>query len=86
MNGRSLVVSVAIVSVLLSLIICVPGHTQEKVITLKYSNTFPAANKISTIPDTWCKEVEKRTNGRVKVTHFAGSDVDASGTDVRQRR
>jgi TRAP-type transport system periplasmic protein len=75
MKGRLLVVSVAIITFLLPLFICVPAYTQEKVITLKYSNTFPAANKISAIPETWCKEVEKRTNGRVKVTHFAGATL-----------
>jgi TRAP-type transport system periplasmic protein len=75
MKGRLFMVPVAIGAFLLPLFLCLPTHAQEKVITLKYSNTFPAANKISAIPETWCKEVEKRTNGRVKATHFAGATL-----------
>jgi TRAP-type C4-dicarboxylate transport system substrate-binding protein len=75
MKGRLLLASIVIALFLLPLYVCPSGYAQEKVITLKYSNTFPAANKISAIPDTWCKEVEKRTNGRVKVTHFPGATL-----------
>jgi TRAP-type C4-dicarboxylate transport system substrate-binding protein len=75
MKGRLFIASVVIALFLLPLCVCPSGYAQEKGITLKYSNTFPAANKISAIPETWCKEVEKRTNGRVKVTHFPGATL-----------
>ena len=42
-------------------------------VTLTYSNFFPPANKVSVMSEQWCKEVEKRTNGRVKVNYFPGS-------------
>jgi TRAP-type transport system periplasmic protein len=48
---------------------------QEKVTTLKYSNFFPAGNRVSTLCDDWCKEVEKKTGGRVKVTYFPGGTL-----------
>lgn len=48
------------------------GHAREKVTTLKYSNFFPPTNSVSVLADQWCKEVEKRTNGRVKVDYFPG--------------
>jgi TRAP-type transport system periplasmic protein len=48
---------------------------QEKVVTLKYSNFFPAGNRFSTLCEEWCKEVEKRTGGKVKVTYFAGGTL-----------
>jgi len=48
------------------------GHAQAETITLKYSNFFPPTNQISKLADQWCKEVEKRTNGRVKVDYFPG--------------
>ncbi len=49
---------------------CLPIYAQEKAITLNLSNFFPPDNKISIAMDQWCKEVEKRTNGRIKVTQF----------------
>ncbi len=51
------------------------GNAQEKTITLNLSNFFPPENKISVVMDQWCKEVEKRTNGRVKITQFAGGTL-----------
>lgn len=54
---------------------CPPIHAQEKPITLNLSNFFPPDNKISVVMDQWCKEVEKRTNGRVKITQFTGGTL-----------
>ncbi len=51
------------------------SYAQEKVITLKYSNFFPAPHANSIIADQWCKEVEKRTNGRVKVNYYPGGTL-----------
>lgn len=42
------------------------AQAQEKVIRLKYANFFPPVHKQSVIADQWCKELEKRTNGRVR--------------------
>jgi TRAP-type C4-dicarboxylate transport system substrate-binding protein len=50
-------------------------HAQEKVIKLKYSNFFPPSHKNSILSEQWGKEIEKRTNGRVKVTYFAGNTL-----------
>ncbi len=75
MKVRLSVVCMVIALLLLPLYLCSSSQAQEKVVTLKYSNTFPASNRISVIPDTWCKEVEKRTNGRVKATHFPGATL-----------
>lgn len=50
-------------------------QAQDKVIVLKYSNFFPAPHANSIIADQWCKEVEKRTNGRVKITYFPGATL-----------
>jgi TRAP-type C4-dicarboxylate transport system substrate-binding protein len=49
-----------------------PVHAQ---LSLKLANFFPPDQKISVAMDQWCKEVEKRTNGRVKVTLFAGGTL-----------
>ena len=52
-----------------------PVDAQEKVVTLKLANFFPPDNKIAVAMDQWCKEVEKRTNGTVKITQFAGGTL-----------
>ena len=61
----------------LTLMIALPSLTQadEKVIKLKYSNFFPPSHKNSILSEQWGKEIEKRTNGRVKVTYFPGSTL-----------
>jgi TRAP-type C4-dicarboxylate transport system substrate-binding protein len=51
-----------------------PSPVQAQV-SLKLANFFPPDQKISVAMDQWCKEVEKRTNGRVKVTQFAGGTL-----------
>jgi TRAP-type transport system periplasmic protein len=52
-----------------------PLHAQEKVIKLRYSNLYPPVHPISKLSEEWCKEVEKRTNGRVKVSYFPGNTL-----------
>ena len=44
-------------------------------ITLRYSNFFPAPHKNSVLAEEWCKEIEKRTNGKVKFNYFPGATL-----------
>jgi TRAP-type transport system periplasmic protein len=53
------------------------SFAQEKTVTLRYSNMFPPTDPLSLIGDQWCKEVEKRTNGRVKVRYFPGNTLNS---------
>jgi TRAP-type C4-dicarboxylate transport system substrate-binding protein len=63
------------------LMICVlvflasPVNAQQKTITLNYSNFMPPTHKISLAAEEWCKEIEKRTNGGVKITMFHGGTL-----------
>jgi len=58
------------------LIPCIPGDASaQKVIALNYSNFFPAPHKHSIVAEQWCKEIEKRTNGRVKISYFPGGTL-----------
>jgi TRAP-type C4-dicarboxylate transport system substrate-binding protein len=50
-------------------------QAQEKVIKLKYSDIFAPSHKNGILAKQWCQEVEKRTNGRVKITHFPGGTL-----------
>ena len=53
-----------------------PGFSAaQKVITMNYSNFFPALHKHSILAEQWCKEIEKRTNGRVKISYFPGGTL-----------
>ncbi len=47
----------------------------EDTYQLTYSNFFPPTHIQSKLADAWCKEVEKRTNGRVKVQYFPGQTL-----------
>ena len=51
------------------------SFAQDKVVTLKFSNFWPAPHKNSVTADEWAKEVEKRTNGKVKVTVYHGATL-----------
>lgn len=43
-----------------------------KVIELNYANFFPPVHIQSKLAEGWIKEIEKRTNGQVKITYFPG--------------
>lgn len=47
----------------------------QKVIRLKVANYFPPPANQSKLMDAFCKELEMRTNGRVKVDFFAGGSL-----------
>ncbi len=44
-------------------------------IRLTYSNFFPPTHIQSKLADAWCKEVERRTDGRVVVEHYPGQTL-----------
>jgi TRAP-type transport system periplasmic protein len=48
---------------------------QAKPIELSYSHQFPAPHKTSVLAAEWAKEIEKRTNGRVKITVYPGNTL-----------
>lgn len=51
------------------------ASSAQKVITLNYTNFFPAPHKNSLLAEQWCREVEKRTNGTIKITYFPGGTL-----------
>jgi TRAP-type C4-dicarboxylate transport system substrate-binding protein len=48
---------------------------QAKPVDLFYSNVYPAPHKLCVSAVEWGKEIEKRTNGRVKVTMYPGGTL-----------
>ncbi len=74
-KGKGAVLIVAGIMIAAFLFTSLPAMAQEKVIKLRYTNLFPPVHPISKLSEEWCKEVEKRTNGRVKITYFAGGTL-----------
>ena len=52
-----------------------PVTAEAASIKLTYSNFFPPGHIQSKLAETWCKEVEKRTNGQVVVEYFPGQTL-----------
>lgn len=57
------------------LALCVLTPVQAEEIKLTYSSFFPATHVQSQLAEAWCKEVEKRTNGKVKVEYYPGQTL-----------
>ena len=53
-----------------------PGApVQAAAVKLTYSNFFPPTHIQSKLAEQWCREVEKRTNGAVKIDYYAGQTL-----------
>ncbi len=50
---------------------------QQKVITLRYAHPMPAGDPSTVLSDEWGKEVEKRTNGRIKILFYPGATLSS---------
>jgi TRAP-type C4-dicarboxylate transport system substrate-binding protein len=50
-------------------------YAADKVVTLKVANWFPITHKQTPLLESWCKEVEKRTNGKVKANYYPGGTL-----------
>ena len=72
---RNMSVSAAYAIALFSCAVAAPAFAAEPVVSLKYSNFLPPLHAHSVLIDQWCKELEKRTDGRVKVRQFAGNTL-----------
>ncbi|MCP4114851.1 MAG: TRAP transporter substrate-binding protein [Desulfobacteraceae bacterium] len=73
-------VSTSIVSLILGafFLATVPvlsGTASAKGVNMTYSNFFPPSHVQSKLAESWCKEVEKRTNGEVRISYFAGNTL-----------
>jgi len=52
-----------------------PAAADAEEFKLTYSNFFPPTHVQSQLAEDWCKEVESRTNGRVKVDYYPGQTL-----------
>ncbi len=74
MSGKlrfCLVVVVGFVGAFLS----TTSGAQEKVTKLRFASWFPANSAYVALHEEWCRDVEKRTGGRVKITVYPGQTL-----------
>lgn len=58
-----------------AMFLLMPATAGAGTTTLTYSNFFPPTHIQSQLAEGWCREVEKRTEGRVKINYFAGQTL-----------
>ncbi len=73
MKKLMVVTLVLMFGVLLGTVMVPSAPAQE--IKLKYTNWFPPVHAMNAKAEEWCKEIEKRTNGKVKITYFPGGTL-----------
>ena len=66
---------VAVLCVGLMITVLPSGKAHAKEIRLKAANFFPPPSNQSKILEEFCRDLEKRTGGRVKVDYFAGGSL-----------
>lgn len=69
---RKAVLFLMVLSLGVAIMGAAPVQTQAATIQLTYSNFFPPTHFNAILGDSWAKEIEKRTNGKVKFTLFPG--------------
>jgi len=62
-------------SISLVLFTALPVVAQAGPVKLTYSNFFPPSHVQSKLAEAWCKEVERRTDGKVTVDYFPGGTL-----------
>ena len=53
----------------------IPAGPARAGITLTYSNFFPPSHAQSKLAEAWCREIEKRTGGKVTIQYFPGQTL-----------
>jgi TRAP-type C4-dicarboxylate transport system substrate-binding protein len=71
---RLKIAGLGIVFILMTVLGPAPALSADT-IKLTYSNFFPPAHVQSKLAEAWCKEVEKRTDGKVVVEYYPGQTL-----------
>jgi len=74
-RGLTIFIGLTAVVLAFTLIVGTPVTSSAAAIQLTYSNFFPPSHIQSKLAAAWCKEVEKRTNGKVKVVYYPGQTL-----------
>lgn len=79
MKKLFIIVALAVVFILQGFACPPKNNAEEAAISLNFSDMFPPDNRIGIYMNEWCKEVGKRTNGKVKITLFSGGTLTPPG-------
>jgi TRAP-type C4-dicarboxylate transport system substrate-binding protein len=78
MNKKSLLITLPL-ALIISVAFILPGHhlpaSSAKAINLKVANFFPPPAFQSKVLEEFCRDLEKRTGGAVKVDYYAGGSL-----------
>jgi TRAP-type transport system periplasmic protein len=72
---KKILYSGTLVAGLWSLLTFAQGSALAANVTLKYANFFPPTHSQSKLAEAWCKAVEEKTEGRVKVEYYPGGSL-----------
>jgi len=72
---KKIAITCTLVFTVFTMLAIIPGVSTAGQVKLTYSNFFPPTHIQSQLSESWCKEVEKRTEGRVTVQYFAGQTL-----------
>jgi TRAP-type C4-dicarboxylate transport system substrate-binding protein len=75
LNKLLVVVLVAVLFVGLMVTVLPSGKAHAAKVTLKVANFFPPPSFQSKVLEEFCRDLEKRTNGQVKVDYFGGGSL-----------
>jgi TRAP-type C4-dicarboxylate transport system substrate-binding protein len=75
MKLKNWIVGAAVISLAAAVLYPIPAPGQTKPIEMTYSMHFVASHQMAVFGRKWADEVEKRTNGRVKITMFPGGSL-----------
>jgi TRAP-type C4-dicarboxylate transport system substrate-binding protein len=78
MRGSTSVVAALLLSMIAVSFSAAPALCQTKAIELTYTQFQPAQHFNTKLSESYAKEIEKRTNGRVKITVFSGGTLVAA--------
>ncbi len=72
---KKIIFACTLILAVMSFMALTPAVTVAKTVTFTYSNFFPPTHIQSKLAESWCQEVAKRTDGRVKVNYFPGQTL-----------
>jgi len=75
MKHRGLICSFVVLFVVSCMVAATAGFAQEKAISIKVSNWFPVGAGQDKLLKDWGTDLEKRTNGKVKVSYYAAGTL-----------
>jgi len=75
MRAKNLFIIVGFLCLTLTLIPIQGGYSEAKVISLKVANYFPPPSFQSKVLEEFCRDLEKRTGGQVKVDYYTGGSL-----------